>query len=495
MNPLDVGLAFAAAPYAATAPYDPEEEYPESPIRGRAHAAANPAYAGLRRLFIALGMDVERCGTADWNPLGEVVRPGDTVVIKPNFVESRHPRGGDLFAAITHPSLLRAVADYVYIALRGQGRIVIADAPQMDCDWEQLMDATSLPRVQELYRRELGFELEVVDLRDFCVADPEEQAYSTNRRKLAGDPAGEVRFDLAERSRFFGVENHDRFYGADYDRSETIRNHHGRVHRYAVSRTVLAADAVISVPKLKVHKKVGTTLNVKGLVGINTNKNFLVHYRLGTPSQGGDQLPDVGVGDRAFVGFQRFLYDKLLARRSPVADRVYHLMRVGYRHTFKRLVRPSAAVTNFDGGNWHGNDTAWRMALDLLRVFLYGGTDGELHDTPQRRVFCVVDGIVGGEGDGPLSPDPAPAGCLVGGVTPLAVDLVATRLMGFDPLRIRQFRAAVESPELGVPDPAKINLCREGEARVAGGELFAPTWASPVMPFRPHPGWVGHVEV
>jgi uncharacterized protein (DUF362 family) len=495
MRALDVGLALAPAPYCAEAPYHAAEAYPESPFPARIGAVPNPAYAALRDLFRALAMDAENAGTAAWNPLKSVVRPGDTVVVKPNFVESRHPRGGELFAAITHPSVLRAVADYVYVALGGRGRIVIADAPQMDCDWEQLMAATRLPEVQALYRRELGFPLEVLDLRDFCVADPDEQAYSTNRRRLPGDPAGEVLFDLGERSRFFGLANHDRFYGADYDREETIRNHNGRVHRYAVSGTVMRADAVISVPKLKVHKKVGATLNVKGLVGINTNKNYLVHYRLGTPAQGGDQLPEVGAGDRAFVGVQRFLYDALLARRSPVADRVYHGMRVAYRHTFKRFVRPSNAVTAYDGGNWHGNDTAWRMALDLLRVFTYGGADGVLHDAPQRRVFCVVDGIVGGQGDGPLSPDPAPAGCLVGGATPLAVDLAAARLMGFDPLRIRQFQAAVESPELGVPAPPEVRLCRVDAPPVPGDVLFSAEWTSPLAPFRPHPGWVGHVEV
>lgn len=51
-------------------------------------------------------------------------------------------------------------------------------------------------------------------------------------------------------------------------------------------------DAVfISVPKLKVHKKVRVILNTTGLVGINTNKNYLIHYTLGTPEEGGDQFP------------------------------------------------------------------------------------------------------------------------------------------------------------------------------------------------------------
>lgn len=496
MRPLDVGLGFAPAPYCAPAPYDAGEAYPESPFHGRVGAEANPAYAALRELFRALGADAAHFGTPAWNPLRDVAAPGDTVVVKPNFVASRHPRGGDLFAVITHPSLLRAVVDYVYVAIRGRGRIVIADAPQMDCVWEDLLVATGLPAVQELYRRELGFTLEVLDLRDFCVVDPDEQPYVSNRRLLPGDPAGSVVFDLGTRSHFRGVENHDRFYGADYDREETIRNHRGNVHRYSVSRTVMSADAVISVPKLKVHKKVGVTLNVKGLVGINTNKNFLVHYRLGTPAEGGDQLPpEIERLDHVFVGLQRILYDRLLARRSAAADRVYLGLRLAYRATIKRFFRPSAAVAAYDGGNWHGNDPAWRMALDLLFVFLYGDADGAIHDRPQRRVFCVVDGIVGGEGDGPLSPDPVPAGCVIGGMTPLAVDLVATRLMGFDPARLRQFRTAVGVSELGVTRLADMRLCRAGEDPVPGSSVFGAGWRSPLPAFRPHPGWAGQVEM
>jgi hypothetical protein len=269
------------------------------------------------------------------------------------------------------------------------------------------------------------------------------------------------------------------------------------VHRYAVSGTVLNADVVISVPKLKVHKKVGVTLNVKGLVGINTNKNYLVHYRLGSPSRGGDQLPDhIPRGDRLLVRTQRMLYDRLLARRSPAADRVYHGLRWAYRSAVKPFLRFTPGTLQVDGGNWHGNDTAWRMALDLLRVFVFGGRDGRLHDTPQRRMFCVVDGIVGGQGDGPLRPDRAEAGCLVGGIHPLAVDLVAARLMGFDPGTIRTLAVgSSRGEEYGLPDPGAVRLRLSDGQVLEGEEWRSPEWASPIPAFRPHPGWTGRVEL
>lgn len=487
----DVAVAFATPAYCAEAPYHPSEAYPEALFGDAVGTADNPAYRAVRELFTRLGLDAARAGTAEWNPLGELVKPGDAVLLKPNFVVSRHGRGGDLFAAITHPSVLRAVADYVFLALRGSGRVIIADAPQMDCDWSQLMAATRLPEVAAFYAGR-GLALEIVDLRDFCVANPDEQALYTNRRTLDGDPLGNVVFDLGERSHFFGVREHDRFYGADYDRRETIRHHHGDVHEYSVSRTVLSADVVISIPKMKVHKKVGVTLNVKGLVGINTNKNYLVHYRVGTPAQGGDQLPDrMASGDRWLVRTQRFLFDQLLARRSRAADAVYNVIRHTYRLTLKPFVKVSQNTVALDGGNWHGNDTAWRMAVDLLKILRFGRADGTLQPTPARRVLCIVDGIVGGEGDGPLAPDARAAGCMVAGVNPLAVDLVTTRLMGLDPASLRQFSILHEPRgwDFGVGSLDEIEVRAENPA------LRHPfRSAEPFLAFRPHPGWVGTVE-
>lgn len=492
MTENEVAVWFGGTAYCARAPFHPSEAYPESPFAGAVGGEDNPAYRGVRDLFRRLGMDAERYGTPAWNPLGALVRPGDTVLLKPNFVVSRHGRGGDLFSAITHPSVLRAVADYALVALGGRGRLVIADAPQMDAQWDELLAATGLPAVQAFYAERGAVPLEVMDLRDFCVDDPDAPPVSSNRRPLAGDPLGSMVVNLGERSHFAPVPRPDRFYGADFDRAETIRHHQGGVHEYSLSRTVLGADVVISIPKLKVHKKVGVTLNVKGLVGINTNKNYLVHYRLGTPSEGGDQLPDIQrTGDRWLVRVQRRLFDLLLARGSRAADAVYGALRLVYRALLKPFVHPSQSTLAFDGGNWHGNDTAWRMAVDLLKLFRYAGADGVLRDTPQRRALCIVDGIVGGEGDGPLAPDARPAGCLVAGANPLAVDLVATRLMGFDPLRVRQFSILAQPGgwDFGVRSLDEVRVLAD-DPEVRG--LFRST--RPFLAFRPHPGWVGRLE-
>ena len=489
-----VAAGFSEPRYNPVPPFHPGSRYPELPFDDVA-ADPNPPYAELRRLFVALGYDAERFGTPAWNPLRGLIQPGQTVVIKPNFVLGRNRSGGDVFAVVTHPSVLRALVDYAYLALGGEGRILIADVPQMDCQWAELMAAQRLDAVQSFYRERLGFGLDVMDLRSFELIDPDEPAYSDNRRALPGDPLGSVVVNLGRRSEFYGLPS-ENYYGADYDRAETVRHHHGETHEYCVSRTILSADVVISAPKLKVHKKVGVTLNLKGLVGINTNKNYLVHYRVGTPSRGGDQLPDAtGRWDRAVVAVQRWMWDHALARQTRLGDLAYRAGTAVYRTAVKPFRRVSRETAEQDGGNWHGNDSAWRMTADLAKILYFADADGRMHDTPQRRLLCVVDGVVGGEGLGPLAPDPVPAGCLVAGENPFAVDMAATRLMGLDPARVPQFRVAFGGGwDFGLRSPGDVELRTTSGAVVGGGELFTPEWRSPVPPFRPHPGWVGHLE-
>ncbi len=119
-------------------PFHPDTTYPELPF-SIFSSTPNYPYRLLRDLFVRMGFDRVNYGTSRWNPLAAIIQPGQTVVLKPNFVLSFNSSGDDIFAVVTHPSILRALIDYTYIALEGTGKIIIADAPQMDCDWEQLM--------------------------------------------------------------------------------------------------------------------------------------------------------------------------------------------------------------------------------------------------------------------------------------------------------------------------------------------------------------------
>ena len=77
-----------------------------------------------------------------WNPLADIIRPGDTVVLKPNFIKEHHETKLDEWEqVITHGSVIRAVCDYVLLALKGTGRIIICDAPQTDSSFRKICKA------------------------------------------------------------------------------------------------------------------------------------------------------------------------------------------------------------------------------------------------------------------------------------------------------------------------------------------------------------------
>jgi hypothetical protein len=301
--------------------------------------------------------------------------------------------------------------------------------------------------------------------------------------------------NLGNRSHFHGLPS-EKYYGADYNRAETIAHHRDDKQEYCIAKTILAADALISVPKMKTHKKVGVTLNIKGLVGANTNKNCLIHYRLGSPAEGGDQYPATRPGkDRALVKVQRWAYDRLLAKQSKTADAIYNAARGVYRATVKRFLRISPGTLVLDAGNWHGNDSAWRMAADLATIIFFADAEGRLHDRPQRKIFCLVDGIVGGDRLGPLEPEARRCGCLVAGEHAFAVDMVTTRLMGFDPRKIRQFEAGLDPKRgFGIKATSDIDV-RFGGKSFPGELFFRPDDRDPYFGFKPHPGWAGQVEV
>jgi uncharacterized protein (DUF362 family) len=53
-----------------------------------------------------------------------------------------------------------------------------------------------------------------------------------------------------------------------------------------------------------------------------------------------------------------------------------------------------------------------------------------------RPSYAIVDGIVGMEGNGPISGEPVPSGVLLFADDPVAADTIGATLMGFDPERI-----------------------------------------------------------
>lgn len=447
----------------------------------------NDAYEGVRAALRLLQLDKNNYGRSEWNPLEYIILPGDTVVLKPNWIRDfRETQSGHDNCLITHGAIIRAVLDYAYIALEGKGRVIIADAPQDDADFDMILKITGLSEIQEFYRRQNGFEVEVYDLR------PEKtrtiDGVTVGYDQLPGDPRGYVKVDLGGLSMFAEIEHLCHLvYGSDYDAAEIRRHHTGGVHEYQISRTILEADCVIDLPKLKTHKKTGITVCMKNLVGINGNKNWLPHHRLGTPAQGGDQFSDDGLihkVERNAMACFRQLFPLLGPIRKITAK---PLKAIGQR------VFGDTNADTIRSGNWYGNDTTWRMVLDLNRILMYADKDGRIQDSSVRRMLCIVDGIVGGEGNGPLDPTPKPVGAVLAGMNPVAVDLACARLMGFDYKKIPVLLRALEEHSLPLITCGYEDIvCRSSDPKY-DGPLGG--WNGVGKAFKPHFGWKGHIEL
>ena len=492
--------------YPAAPPYDPARSFAELGALGaRLSATSNHAYDGVRRLLARLGLDGEHPGSA-WNPLGALVRPGDRVVLKPNWVMHAHPDEETLGAAgfdglVTHPAVLRALVDYVQLALRGQGRITIADAPLQSCRFDRLLARTHVAELQEHYDRAARspgagaafapLPLHVVDLR-LQTAVPRGGrlgtlglGYEQQQRADAGRHRI-VRLGTDSELDALG-DDAERFRVTCYDPEAMLRAHRPGHHEYCIGLDILEADVVINVPKLKTHKKAGLTAALKNLVGINGHKSFLPHHRRGAIADGGDEF---------------LARDPLKSLGGWLSDRAYQERRARWQRVAAMAASSAVAalgrLTRVDGtetGCWYGNDTLWRTCLDLNRILLYADGEGrylgnDARAVPLRRVLHVVDGIWGGDGDGPLAPRPRASGVLLGGLSAPHVDLAAALLLGFDwralPLVCRAFSSAAAAPLCDAP--AEDLRIRSDVPAWDGFTLAAGRLAQP-LDYAAPPGW------
>jgi uncharacterized protein (DUF362 family) len=448
----------------------------------------NPVYQMVEATLRGLGLDAARAGTPEWNPLGDLIQPGERVLIKPNFVTSKnfeeHLRGEKLACSSTHGSVLRPLLDYALRAAGPRGRVTVVDTPVEGCNLEEVVDGLGVRALLEWYvgrGQPIGF----VDLRHFRVVprmaldDVRRYGRSFNlglllRERLPGDPLGYTVVDLGERSFFDEVAGRAPHFCFHRSHKHTPLPHHERGrHEYSIPRTVLDADVVINIPKLKTHKKSGVTLALKSCIGLTNEKYWLPHYTEGVPADAGDEFPFPPPWPVRLENQMQRLplpFDHSLIARAPKLAE--GRSQNGFLHGF------------IMEGSWEGNDTIWRTVLDLNQVLFYADRTGKISDRPQRRYLALVDGIIAGEGEGPLASTPRHAGLLIAGRDPALVDVVAARAMGYRessvPMIARAL-AAAGRPLLPSSDVAALRVIVDGP-EPEGAFVPPRTWPSLLPP-------------
>lgn len=391
---------------------------------GGSTAGASAVPRGLAGLADSLGWSAPGTGA-----FGRLVPAGARVVVKPNWVMHRNQGPWGIEPLLTHASVVRAVVDEVLHANPAQ--VVVGDAPLQACDFAELLRVTGIDAWAGALR---STDSRFLGIRDFRRTTCEIRDGVRHAKEDQLPREDFVLFDLGAESLLEAVtDDRGSFRVTQYDPTQMVATHGAGRHRYLVARDVIEADVILNLPKLKTHKKAGLTCALKNLIGINGNKEYLPHHRLGGSDTGGDCYP----GNSRLKRVLEYAFDRQNLATSQAGRRTWSQA----TRLLDHLVRASGDLHGVEGA-WSGNDTLWRTCLDLNRILLYGRPDGTLADGPQRTVLHVVDAIVAGQGDGPLAPQPLPMRRLLAGANAAAVDWVAAQLLGYHPARIPIAREA-----------------------------------------------------
>lgn len=421
---------------------------------------ADRTVESLRRYYRQTGgVEAVMAGMLERHQLPAAIQ-GKRVLLKPNWVIHSQRESDDWCVRTSDGFLLAALRA---VLACGPAKVLIGDAPVQGCRWDKVV-TTSLREEVERLGRHYGIPLEIRDFRRKTF-EP-----WLNKPVFDRHPLSEYTlFDIGERSYLEPVtrKGRTRFRVNDYDPGVLEERHVAGRHLYTITNALIESDVVISLPKVKTHQKVGLTAAVKNLVGLVGDKESLPHHRLGGSELGGD----------SYEGGSRLRYMAELA--SDFADRRQGkpLYRAGSRLSdlFMRLV---PASQKYGRGAWPGNDTTWRMVLDLNRIALFGTREGKLAEVPQRLVYSLCDGLIAGEGNGPLES------------LPLALGVISlTNHSGMNDIALATLMRL---------DARRLPLLQEA-ARLPGEEPVLLTWHNQEIPLDallqhsvaalPPPGW------
>jgi len=120
----------------------------------------------------------------------------------------------------------------------------------------------------------------------------------------------------------------------------------------------------------------------------------------------------------------------------------------------------TGALKNAFGGllnqnrHWTHSDIHETL-VDLLKI------QHDIHE----NIFAISDGAFSGDGPGPRAMRINEKNIIVGGYDQVAVDSVVSKLMGFDPLKIKKLKIA-EELSLGVANPKNIKIVGEDISKI-----------------------------
>ena len=362
--------------------------------------------------------------------LDERVVSGKKILIKPNWVK-HNTKVDDEWCLCTNERLILATLKLVLE--RKPVSVVIADAPIQGCDWNKLLSKNFLQKC-EILSRQYGISVYIKDFRKVIY----DSATNEVVREEKSD-SDYIIFDMGKDSFLEPITKGRKEFRVNcYNPDELAKTHYEGVHKYCIAKDVFEADVILTMPKMKTHQKAGVTNAMKILVGVNGDKAYLPHHRIGAKGYGGDCYP----GKSWLRSISEWVLDNANRR---IGESFYKTL-LYVSAVFWKLSKPSKEQNL--AAAWYGNDTVWRMVMDLNHIAMYGRLDGSLCKEPQRVIYSLCDGIIGGQGNGPLSPEPLPLGVLAFSNNSYWMDLIMGKLFSLKIDKIPNLRVAKQMLDL-----------------------------------------------
>lgn len=409
-------------------------------------------------------------------PLKDIIKPGSSVLLKPNWVFHYNQSNKGIESLVTHSNFIEVV--FKEVLRCNPGKVIIGDAPIQGCNFDKLIKKEWVDKL----RSYSPVEFEIKDFRRTAIHNEHgDLSHGVEENRFAR--SNYILFDMGSDSVLEPIsKTKGQFRVTMYDPRKLDETHRSGKHQYLLEKTPFEVDVILNLPKLKTHQKAGITGSLKNLVGINGNKDYLPHHRIGGSKSKGDCYKGNPL-DKKII---EILIDNANKRINQPSYK-YFAIPAKYLLYIRKIFGFNSEIT----GGWYGNDTIWRTVLDLNSLLLYGTRDGIIHKTQQRKVYIITDAVIAGERNGPLNVDPVSLGVITYGESSAFVDLVNTFLMRFDWKKIPMIREAFND----LPLPLALRPPDDCIVNVNG----CPTELNKLSyeighKFVPAPGWIDHIE-